>query len=119
MVFNSQGSKDDSASKSMILVNPKIVTKSDDTDVKEEGCLSFPQIYGEVVRHKEIEVEYNSVDGNLLTQKFVGIEARVFQHEYDHLQKVLFIDRLNDKDKEINRKRLEKMIKKYGPGGTI
>ena len=81
--------------------------------------MSFPQIYGSVIRHKSIEVEYNTVEGASLTQQFEGIEARVFQHEYDHLQKVLFIDHLNEKDKEINRKRLEKMIKKYGPGAAI
>ena len=116
MVFNGQAKDTD---KSMILVNPIIVSKSEETDVKEEGCLSFPQIYGNVVRHKSIEVKFQSVEGVELNQNFEGLEARIFQHEFDHLQRTLFIDHLNDRDAEINRKRLDKMIKKYGPGGAI
>lgn len=116
MVFNSN-SKDNE--KSMILVNPKIVSTSEETDTKEEGCLSFPQIYGHVVRHKSIDVQFQSVDGVELTQKFDGLEARVFQHEFDHLQRKLFVDHFDERDADLNRKRLEKMIKRYGPGGAI
>jgi len=106
----------------MILVNPIISSKSDeDTDLKEEGCLSFPQIYGKVRRHKKIEIEYQTVTGESIkkslegkfyiikyflynirtfTHLFLqGYPARIFQHEYDHLDKVLFIDRFEPDDK--------------------
>jgi peptide deformylase len=72
----------------MIFVNPKIVNVSNETDVDEEGCLSFPLINGDVTRHVWVEVEYQNIVGEILKQKFDGFHARVFQHEFDHLQKV-------------------------------
>ena len=74
--------------KEMVLVNPKIVSQSSETESEEEGCLSFPQINGDVNRSTSIEVEYQTETGEKFLQKFAGLEARVFQHEYDHLQKV-------------------------------
>jgi peptide deformylase len=114
MVFNEFA---DSGKSDMILVNPRIVSKSEETDIREEGCLSFPQINGDVVRSIWIEVEYTTVAGDIVQKKFEGLAARIFQHEYDHLDKVLFVDRFGEKDKAINSKRLEKYVKKYGPGG--
>lgn len=114
MVFNEFA---DSGKSDMILVNPSIIAKSEDTDSREEGCLSFPQINGDVIRSTWIEVEYMTVSGEKVQKKFEGLAARIFQHEYDHLDKVLFIDRFGEKDKAMNLKRLEKYVKKYGPGG--
>ena len=115
MVFNELGdpSKPD---KEMVLVNPTILSKSDKTDLREEGCLSFPLINGKVERSTAIEVQYQSLTGETVQKKFEGMPARIFQHEYDHLDKVLFIDRLVPEDKAINQKRLDKYVKKYGPG---
>ena len=116
MVFNEVGdaSKQD---KEMILVNPTIVSKSEEKDLREEGCLSFPLINGKVERHIWIEVEYQALSGEKVLKRFDGFPARIFQHEYDHLEKVLFIDRLVPEDKTMNQKRLDKYVKKYGPGG--
>jgi peptide deformylase len=114
MVFNEFA---DSGKSDMILANPGIISKSEETDSKEEGCLSFPQINGDVIRSKWIEVEYTTVSGDKVQKRFEGLAARIFQHEYDHLDKVLFIDRFGEKDKAMNSKRLEKYVKKYGPGG--
>lgn len=116
MVFNEVGDQG-KAEKEMILVNPVILGKSDEKDLREEGCLSFPLISGKVERHKWIEVEYQTISGEKIKKKFEGMPARIFQHEYDHLDKVLFIDRLVPEDKALNQKRLDKYVKKYGPGG--
>ena len=118
MVFNEEGSplvKE----KEMILINPFIISKSDTIEYDLEGCLSFPSIRGEVPRHQAIEVDYQTIKGEKRSIKFLGFPARLFQHEYDHLDKVLFIDRFNQRDKENNAKKLEKLIRRYGPGGVL
>lgn len=113
MVFND---KADDGKSDMVLCNPVIVEMSEDTDVREEGCLSFPQINGDVTRSIWIDVEYTDLMGSKTRKKFEGLAARIFQHEYDHLDKVLFIDRLEEKDFAMNKKRLDKYVKKYGAG---
>ena len=66
-----------------------------------------------------IEIEYHNLQGELLKERLEGFPARIFQHEYDHLDKVLFIDRFYDEeDKESNQRKLDKLIKKYGAGGA-
>ena len=116
MVFNEAGSPA-KADKEMVLVNPTILATSEDKDLDEEGCLSFPLIKGRVERHLWIQVEYQSLTGAKVAVKLEGLPARIFQHEYDHLDKVLFIDRIVAEDQPRNQKRLEKYVKKYGPGG--
>ena len=87
MVFNELGeaTKPD---KELILINPKIISNSEETDLREEGCLSFPLIHGKVYRYKWIEIEYQNLQGNVMKMKLEGFPARIFQHEYDHLDKV-------------------------------
>lgn len=117
MVFNEMGDRK-KPEKEMVFINPTITSCSEETDVREEGCLSFPQIYGKVVRHKWVDIEYQNVKGDKLKQRLEGWTARVFQHEFDHLEKVLLVDRIAEEDRKLNDKRLEKMLKKYGAGGA-
>ncbi len=86
MVFNAKGDGNDE--NNMVLVNPIIVETSPEKDSREEGCLSFPQINGKVDRFKWVSVDYLTTAGEKKSTKFQGFEARVFQHEYDHLDKV-------------------------------
>ncbi len=79
---------------SQILINPKIIHKSWHKDIMEEGCLSVPNIYGKVKRHKNITVEYFDRQGNHHKNKFSHLPARVIQHEIDHLDGILFIDKM-------------------------
>ena len=117
MVFNEVGDRFQKE-KEMVLVNPIILAKSQETDVQEEGCLSFPQINGNVERSLWIEVEYQTLTGETKRVKFEGFPARIFQHEYDHLDKVLFIDRFVPIDRKMNQKRLDKYVKRFGPGAA-
>ena len=77
-----------------IFINPQITAKSWLKDVQEEGCLSIPNVYGPVKRHKKITLTYYDRQGRQHKEKFTGLTARVIQHEIDHLDGVLFIDKL-------------------------
>jgi len=76
------------------LVNPKIIKRGKGTETDEEGCLSFPGIFLKIKRAKEVEVEGLDINGKKIRIKAKGLLARVFQHEIDHLDGTLFIDRL-------------------------
>ena len=80
--------------RNQLLINPKITHKSWSKDVMEEGCLSVPNIYGKVKRHKNITVEYLDRQGNFHKNKFSHFAARVIQHEIDNLDGTLFIDKM-------------------------
>lgn len=117
MVFNEAGEPDEIDSE-MVLCNPVIVRQSEEFNWREEGCLSFPMIHGEVRRALQVDVEYQDLQGEQQAAFLTGFAARIFLHEFDHLDKVLFIDRFEPRDIKTNRKRLDKYIKKYGPGGA-
>ena len=92
-----------------VFINPSIIETSQDTSKYEEGCLSIPGIWADVIRPKTVKVQAWNEKGRPFTLEAGGILARVILHEYDHLEGVLFIDRLP----EIKRKRiLEKIAKR-------
>lgn len=74
------------------LINPEILRKGKETDVLEEGCLSLPGLVIEVPRSLEIVVRYLDARGSEQERKFTGFDARVVQHEVDHLEGVLIVD---------------------------
>ncbi|BBJ28484.1 peptide deformylase [Athalassotoga saccharophila] len=78
-----------------IVVNPQIIEKSREIESGQEGCLSIPEIYEEVPRSVKIKVKYTDQNGNEYVRDLEGYEARVFQHEFDHLNGKLFIDYLS------------------------
>jgi peptide deformylase len=79
----------------LVLLNPVIHTFSDKTDSREEGCLSFPDIRGKIERSSEIGVRFQDLEGQVHDLTVRGFAARVIQHEVDHLNGVLFIDRMS------------------------
>ncbi len=91
----------------MTLCNPEVTAVPEPTDIAEEGCLSFPELRGDVERPDEIEVKYQDEHGTPHTLRCNGLFARCVQHEADHLNGVLFIDRM---DKE-TLKRLDPDLK--------
>jgi len=78
-----------------VMLNPTIIWKSKEMIKDWEGCLSLPLIRGYVPRCESIQVEYFTRDGGLIKADFDGFLARIFQHEYDHLNGKVFIDRLD------------------------
>ncbi|MBT5901109.1 MAG: peptide deformylase [Opitutaceae bacterium] len=81
----------------MALVNPKIEFLAGEDTIYEEGCLSFPGINGDVVRPDQIRVSFQDVGGTAHTLSCNGLLGRCIQHEVDHLNGVLFIDRMAKK----------------------
>jgi len=75
------------------LLNPRITKKSWSKENGEEGCLSVPSIFGEVRRHKKIDCLYLNTKGKKIKMQANGLLARVIQHEIDHLDGILFIDK--------------------------
>ncbi|BAZ20760.1 peptide deformylase [Kalymmatonema gypsitolerans NIES-4073] len=76
------------------MINPKIIASSTEIVKGWEGCLCIPGIRGLVPRSQAIEVEYTDRNGKLQKQEFSDFVARIFQHEYDHLDGIVFLDRL-------------------------
>ncbi len=75
------------------MVNPVIEKFSEEKEIDEEGCLSLPNRYGKVERSKSVKVKFQDLDGNWQKMELEGLNARVVQHELDHLNGVLFIDK--------------------------
>jgi len=78
-----------------VFINPELIKKSRETEIKEEGCLSFPKLFLKIKRARETEIEALNSQGEKIKVKTEGLPARVFQHEIDHLDGILFIDRLS------------------------
>lgn len=76
------------------MINPQIIAHSTEVVKGWEGCLSIPGIRGLVPRYQAIEVEYTTRDGQLHRQELTDFVARIFQHEYDHLEGIVFLDRV-------------------------
>lgn len=77
-----------------ILINPEITKTFAKTKVGEEGCLSFPNLFGQVERYQKITVSALGINNKMINFTAKGLEARVIQHELDHLNGILFVDRL-------------------------
>lgn len=89
------------------IINPEILETEGQVKF-EEGCLSIPDIREEVTRPETIRVRYQDIDGQIHESEINGMKARVFQHEIDHLNGILFIDRIGP----MRRKLLNKQLKK-------
>jgi len=98
--------------KPIAMINPKIISKSDETISMEEGCLSIPELRTEVIRPKGVFISFFDVNMKEHTIEADELFARVIQHEYDHLQGVLFIDYFDDEMKKRYKKHLEKIKKR-------
>jgi peptide deformylase len=92
-VMNAAGQHDEG--QELVMINP-VITKPRGNEEAEEGCLSLPNIHGNVVRAKTIHVNAFDLYGNEINQDLSGFEARIVQHEVDHLDGTLFIDRLKE-----------------------
>lgn len=96
-----QGKKWQELASEEVMINPVITEKSDEMVVSEEACLSVPNVVGKVKRHKWITVEYKNVEWFKKKKKLKNYNAFIVQHEIDHLDWVLFVDKLISEPKEM------------------
>lgn len=118
MVYNPSGDEKKWLAES-VLVNPKIVEYSKGADTSTEGCLSFPGMNGEVTRSKWIKIEAMNLKGKKIKKKFTDWEARIFQHEYDHLDGTVYIDHLSEEGRIEVQPVLDELVEKFGEGGEL
>ena len=99
-----------------VVINPEIIEKRGETEKDEEGCLSVPGVYGIVERPTEIVVTYLDLNGKRHEEVISGLKARIFQHETDHLNGIIFTDYINDIEElevEDGYELPEALVKKY------
>ena len=77
------------------MINPEIIEQSEAYELGEEGCLSVPNERGQVERAQAVRVRYRTLQGEVVETTYEGFPARIVQHEVDHLDGVLFVDRLS------------------------
>lgn len=94
-----------------VFINPKIIKEEGDEWSFNEGCLSIPEIREDVWRQPTIKIEYQDEQFEKHTEILSGLAARIFQHEYDHIEGVLFTDRISSLKKRLLKKKLEKISK--------
>ena len=94
-----------------ILFNPSIIQYSKETILMEEGCLSLPDQYADVERPKEIILEYMDEKEKVIKKQLDGYEARILQHEIDHLSGKLFVDYLSSLKRNMLIKKVKKIQK--------
>lgn len=95
----------------LCLVNPEIVWVSDEDNTYEEGCLSVPEYYADVVRPKAVKVRFLDRDNNPVEMETDGLLATVVQHEMDHLDGILFVDHLTSLKRNMILRKLAKQKK--------
>ncbi len=103
-IINTEG--DPEKGEPRVFINP-VITQPKGFSEAEEGCLSIPGLYGDVVRPKQVRINAYDLAGNEINEEVTGLLARAAQHELDHLDGVLFIDRLNETGKLAARDALE------------
>jgi peptide deformylase len=99
----------------LVLINPEIELCGE-TEVGAEGCLSFPEITGEIERAKSVLVRAQTLEGESIKMEVSGFLARAIQHEGDHLNGILFIDRMNSAAKAALSSRLRRLQKETRRG---
>ena len=94
-----------------VFINPKILEEDGEEWIFNEGCLSIPDVREDVSRQPKITIEYQDENFKVHTETLEGLAARVFQHEYDHIEGILFTDKLSTLKKRIIKKKLENISK--------
>jgi peptide deformylase len=111
-VIDSTAFKDeDDAGIRTAFLNPTILEEVGDEWAFEEGCLSIPEVREDVMRQPEVTLRFTTVDGVQKEETFKGLTARVIQHEYDHIEGVLFIDHLSAFKRKLLKTKLNQISK--------
>ena len=94
-----------------VFINPKLLNESGDEWLFNEGCLSIPDIREDIFRRNTIKIEYFDENFKKYCKEFKGITARVIQHEYDHIEGILFTDKISQLRKRMLKGKLNNIIK--------
>lgn len=109
-VANPTGDDDDNH----VYINPTLTAPSRDTAMVEEGCLSIPDVRAPIMRPTRITIEALDIDGRAFTHASDELAARIWQHEFDHLDGKLILDRMRPDDLRANRRAIESLEARYG-----
>jgi peptide deformylase len=93
--------------------NPQVISVSKETELAREGCLSYPGLWLSVKRPKEVTLSYQTVDGTHVVETFIGLQARIAQHEFDHMEGLNFSDHVSQLKLDMALKSLNKRARKY------
>jgi len=102
--------EDLSAQMPLVLLNPEL-RPGETTELGSEGCLSFPEISADIERSIEVELDAETLEGEEVRIEATGLLARALQHEIDHLNGILFIDRMSSATKASHSSRLKRLQK--------
>lgn len=94
-----------------IFINAEILEEDGDDWAFEEGCLSIPDVREDIYRPEYVKIRYYDADWNEHTEEYEGLAARIIQHEYDHIDGILFTDHLNPVRKRMLKNKLAKITK--------
>lgn len=100
--------------KPFAVINPTYETVGEELDLDIEGCLSFPYLFLKVLRPKKIKVNYLDIDAKNVKMYLENFEARVFQHEFDHLDGITFDTRVSKLKLQMAKDKQKKLEKRYG-----
>lgn len=101
--------EDGSKPQPLVMVNPRVIAESGESNVYDEGCLSIPDQYAEITRPADVRVEWLDLDGNLQERDMDGLWATCVQHEIDHLDGKLFIDYLKPLKRQMITRKMQKL----------
>ena len=99
-----------------VFIDPEIVWESDEVEKREEGCLSFPGQFADIVRPAKVVAAFLDIDGEHREEEFSGIQARCVQHEIDHLRGRLFIDHISLVKRQLIKRKLAKELQERRAG---
>ena len=111
-VVTIDATRGDDEKQPVALINPELIWTSDESSTMEEGCLSIPEFADEVLRPEKIKARFTNLEGQTVEVEADGLFARVFQHELDHLNGVLFIDHLSKLKRDRVTKKFAKVAKR-------
>ena len=111
---NSPGERELLPKMPLVFINPEIVSRSEVMEEREEGCLSVPGLYAPVKRPASIVFHAQILGGREIQLECGGLLARAIQHEYDHLDGIVFVQRLEEKDLNSIKSGIDKIVKKSG-----
>lgn len=94
-----------------VFINPEIIEETGQDWYFNEGCLSFPEMREDILRKTNIKIRYQDENFQNIEEEFAGIAARIIQHEYDHIEGVVLVDRLSALKRRLIRNKLTKIIK--------